>query len=161
MADGRGGGVIERALHSALAARTRFEQRWRMSSDLTELEGIPDGSREMWTGLLNDDLLPVNELFAQVRRYQQSITQASNVNDDVDPGLARSLASAALKLLGTVKEDTPEGHKRAIQAAVRYLIIEDDAESDTDSVIGLDDDTEVLNAVLRHLGHGAWAVAVR
>ena len=132
-----------------------------MSSELADLEGIPDGSRQMWTELLTEDVLPVNDLLTQVRRYQQEITQTASVNDDVDLELARSLASAAVKLLGTVQDDTSEPNKRAIQAAVRYLVIEDDAESDTNSVIGLDDDTDVLNAVLRHLGHDKWTVTAR
>ena len=59
-----------------------------------------------------------------------------------------------MKLLSSVKDDTPDAERLAIQAAVRYFVLEDDAESDLNSVIGLDDDAEVVNAVLRHLGHG-------
>jgi len=130
-------------------------------SNIETLEGIPDGSRKMFDDLARQELLDVGELFRQLRAYQQTITQASSVNDDVDADLARALAEASLKLLSTVGDGTSEEHQRAIQAAVRYLIIEDDAESDTDSVIGLDDDTEVLNAVLKFVGHAEWVVELR
>ena len=35
-----------------------------------------------------------------------------------------------------------------------------DADGDLDSILGLDDDAEVLNAVLLKLGHGSWVVAI-
>jgi hypothetical protein len=47
-----------------------------------------------------------------------------------------------------------------VQAAVRYFLIEDDADGDLDSILGLDDDADVMNAVLRHLGYDDWQVPV-
>ena len=130
-----------------------------MSENLTDLEGIPDGARELWTKLVAEDLRPVHELFKEVRDYQQAIAQRSQWRDaDVDPTLANALVDASLKLLSTLKEETPEPTRRAVQAAVRYFVIEDDADSDLDSILGLDDDAEVLNAVLSHLGHTQWIV---
>ena len=80
---------------------------------------------------------------------------------ELDPVLARSLGDTCVKLLATVDDDTKPAARQAIQAAVRYLILEDDAESDLDSVIGLDDDAEVLNAVLSYLGREDWTVQIR
>jgi hypothetical protein len=48
-----------------------------------------------------------------------------------------------------------------VQAAVRYLVIEDDATNDLGSILGLDDDAEVMNAVLRRLGRESWQVGQR
>ena len=132
-----------------------------MSDALTDLEGIPAAARNLWVQLCGEELRPVHELFKDVRGYQQALAKRSTwQDDDFDPQLARSLADAALKLLGTLNEDTPEPTRRLVQAAVRYFVIEDDADSDLGSILGLDDDAEVLNAVLRHLGYGEWVVAI-
>jgi uncharacterized membrane protein YkvA (DUF1232 family) len=103
-----------------------------MSQDLKDLDGIPDASKELWTKLVVEERRP----------------------------LGFALADASMKLLTTLKDDTPEERRAAIQAAVRYFVIEDDADSDLDSILGLDDDAEVLNAVLKHLGHDDWLVEV-
>jgi hypothetical protein len=96
-----------------------------------------------------------------VKTYQQAIAQRSTVrNANVDPTLGNDLADASMKLLTTIKEDTEPARRKAIQAAVRYFVIEDDADSDLDSILGLDDDAEVLNAVLKHLGHNDWLVDI-
>ena len=130
-------------------------------SDLADLEGIPDASREFWKKLVVEDLRPVHELFAEVKQYQQAIAQRSTVqNAEVDPTLANDLSAASLRLLGTLTEGTPERTRRLIQAAVRYFVLEEDADSDLDSILGLDDDGEVMNAVLRVLGHDDWLVDI-
>ncbi len=132
-----------------------------MSDELKNLDGIPDASKDLWSKLLAEELRPVHELVKQVKGYQQTIAQRSSVrNADVDPTLANALADASMKLLTTIKDDTPDDRRLAIQAAVRYFVIEDDADSDLDSILGLDDDAEVLNAVLKHLGHEEWMVEV-
>ena len=132
-----------------------------MGNDWADLDGIPEASKPLWTDLLAEELRPVHELFKEVRTYQQAITQRSQWKDsDVDPTLANNLAEASLRLLGTLKDDSPESTRRLVQAAVRYFVIEEDADSDLDSILGLDDDAEVLNAVLRKLGHSDWQVEV-
>lgn len=130
-------------------------------SELAELEGIPNASKDLWRKLVSEELRPVHELFKEVRSYQHAISQRSTVQDaEVDPTLAKALAEASLRLLGTLNESSPENTRRLVQAAVRYFIIEDDADSDLDSILGLDDDAEVMNAVLKKLGHDKWIVEV-
>jgi hypothetical protein len=131
------------------------------TDELAKLEGIPAAARELWVQLCGEELRPVHELFREVRAYQQALAKRSHWHDDdFDPQLARGLADASLKLLGTLNEDTPEPTRRLVQAAVRYFVIEDDADSDLDSILGLDDDAEVLNAVLRRLGYQDWIVPI-
>jgi hypothetical protein len=132
-----------------------------MTAELAGLEGIPAASKALWTQLVGEELKPVHELFKEVRAYQLAIQQRSQWNDaDVDPTLANALSEASLRLLGTLSETSPESTRRLVQAAVRYFVIEEDADSDLDSILGLDDDAEVLNAVLRKLGHDSWVVDV-
>ncbi|MBW2524060.1 MAG: hypothetical protein JRI23_07790 [Deltaproteobacteria bacterium] len=129
--------------------------------DLEDLPGIPEGARSLWRQLLSQPLVPISELQSELRRYQQSLARSAQWSDEVDPVLARSLGNACVKLLSTVTDETEPAARQAIQAAVRYFILEDDAESDLDSVIGLDDDAEVLNAVLAYLGRSDLTVQVR
>ena len=125
------------------------------------IDGIPEAAQPLWKRLLDEPLVPVHELFKQVRDYQQTIAQRSQWRDaDVDPKLANALVDASLKLLSTLNASSPESTRQLIQAAVRYFVIEDDADSDLDSILGLDDDAEVINAVLAHLGHEGWMVEV-
>jgi uncharacterized membrane protein YkvA (DUF1232 family) len=65
----------------------------------------------------------------------------------VDVKLAERLAVAARAFLDHASPDTPDIHARLIQAAIRYFVLQDDAESDLTSVVGWDDDVEVFNAV--------------
>lgn len=129
--------------------------------ELAELDGIPDASRPLWSKLVSEDLRPVHELFADVRGYQQELAKRAEWrDDDVDPALANGLAEAVLRMLSSMSDDTPERTRRLVQAAARYFVIEDDADSDMGSILGLDDDADVINAVLRSLGHHAWLVPV-
>jgi hypothetical protein len=125
-----------------------------------QVNGIPQAARVLWDRLMAETLLPVHELFGEVKDYQQAIHQRSSDDEGVDPALAENLVRASMRLLGTLNDATPESTRRIVQAAVRYFIIEDDADSDLDSILGLDDDAEVINAVLRHLGHDDWLVKV-
>jgi hypothetical protein len=132
------------------------------SNAIAELEGIPEAARSLWTRLVAETPRPVPELVKQVRDYQRNLARRSGWHDEnIDPKLARGLIDRALKLLGTIGPDTAEPTRRLVQAAVRYLVIEDDATNDLGSILGLDDDAEVMNAVLRHLGRESWQVKTR
>jgi hypothetical protein len=129
---------------------------------LADLEGIPDAARPLWRRLVAEPPRPVPELVKLVRDYQRILARRSDWHEEnIDPKLARTLIDKAIKLLGTVQPDTPEETRRLVQAAVRYLVIEDDATNDLGSILGLDDDAEVMNAVLRHLGRESWQVGPR
>ena len=131
-----------------------------MSDGIAELEGIPGAARELWQRLVVEPLIPVHKLFAEVRAYQQTIAKRAREDEDIDPKLGQALCEASIRLLGTLKDDTPEPTRRMVQAAVRYFVIEDDADSDLGSILGLDDDAEVLNAVLERLGYKDWLVKI-
>jgi hypothetical protein len=138
----------------------------RDTSTLAGLEGIPAASRPLWIRLVDEELMPVHDLFRQVREYHTAISQratwraAGHGGGEIDPTLARALVEASQRLLGTLTEQTPTRTRRLVQAAVRYFLIEDDADADLDSILGLDDDADVINAVLRHLGYEDWQVPV-
>lgn len=63
---------------------------------------------------------------------------------------ARRLASACRALLAACTTDPVRLH--VAQVAIRYVVLDDDADGDCDSPYGFDDDVEVFNAVAAHLG---------
>ena len=74
-------------------------------------------------------------------------------NEFLDLTLAKRLASECHRLLEAVSSDgTEEPERRLARAAVRYFIQDEDGDSDADSILGLDDDALVLDAVIRELG---------
>lgn len=129
-----------------------------MSADL---EGIPAAARPLWRKLVAEEPVPVHRLFDEVKRYEKTLDERADWDESkVDATLARDLVQACHRLLGTLSSASPDSTRRLIQAAVRYFLIDEDADADLDSILGLDDDAEVVNAVLRHLGHGDWLVAI-
>lgn len=130
------------------------------ADELIDLPGIPYEARELWTRLLAEEPMPLASLRSELNDYNQSIVRKTRVSEDIDPTLARALVQAARRMLDLVDAGTPEETRRLIQAAVRYFILEEDAESDLDTVLGLDDDAAVMNAVARHIGKDDWVVDI-
>ena len=93
---------------------------------------------------------------AEVYEYMRAVAEAAARKAFVGTRAAEALALASFQLLGTPHTDPHE--LRLVQAAVRYFILEEDADSDLDSPNGFDDDIAVINAVLCHLNHADWVV---
>ncbi len=128
-------------------------------NDLIQLSGVPDDARELWEKLVTAELIPVHQMFSDVRGYQTMLAQRGQWrDDDVDPALAQALCDASIRLLGSLNDNSPESTVRLIQAAVQYFVLEDDADGDLDSILGLDDDAQVMNAVIDKLGLSDWRV---
>ena len=123
-----------------------------------QIPGIPTNAAELWARLLTEELVDVADLRREVTAYQEFIADQSKHREFVDRSTAETIAGVLLRLLKTVGPKTSGEHRRAIQAAVRYFVIKNDAEGDLESVTGFDDDVEVMNAVLRHLGLEGWVL---
>lgn len=81
--------------------------------------------------------------------YITTVLNASGENEFLDYPTAQKLNLSLRKLLDVCSDD----QLPHVQAAVLYFINTDDASPDLESILGFDDDTEVANAVCRHLGH--------
>jgi len=90
------------------------------------------------------------ELRTSVQAYVAGLRDASGTTEFIDLELATALEAASLALLDRFDQLTTQQTTLA-QAAIQYFVLQDDAENDL-SVIGLDDDAAVFNAVVRHLG---------
>jgi hypothetical protein len=117
------------------------------------IPGIPEQAAGMYAELQLEDLLPVSTLKAAVEVYRQSVTRHANRGGPANAALANAIAGALSTLLDRVNHLTEEPAYRAIQAAVRYFIIQDDGDgNDLATADGLHDDARVANAVVRYFG---------
>jgi hypothetical protein len=97
----------------------------------------------------------VRESLAQHAAWLQ--VQAET-NTMINMSLARALAATLDQAL--LKTRNSPDHGRWIKAAACYFIHVDDDENDLASPIGFDDDAEVVNACLRHVGLGNLCVKI-
>jgi len=108
------------------------------------------------------EVLPDGELTAltvAIADHVEEIKQALRYNEFLDVTTAEKLASVLLQLLGEYFLFDDE-EKRLVAGAARYFVHPLDADPDTGSVLGLDDDTAVLNYVLERIGRPELKVGV-
>lgn len=86
----------------------------------------------------------------QIDEHVAAFEDEARVNEFVDLEGARQLAQHSRQLLSRFSALTPTERQLA-QAAIRYFVIAENIESDFD-IGGLDDDKQIMNAVLEHLG---------
>lgn len=111
---------------------------------------LPPDLRPRWERLLQQPLTPLEVLRGDLEDYLARVQGTV-----ADPAVVAGLATGFRALLSGTWD---EQQRRLVQAAVTWLLLEDDAEPDLESVAGLDDDAEVFNAVARELGRQDLAI---
>lgn len=92
------------------------------------------------------------ELHRTVSNYRNSLEGAAREIDYIDVELVGNVANLCHRLIDTLQGPvTPEQH-HLVQAAVRYFVTAEDAEGDTDSLIGFEDDRLVAVTIALELG---------
>lgn len=124
------------------------------------IERIPEDSTEAFRRLLETPMLDAGDLWMMVRGHLVALREAEAAEELMDGKLGKELAVASEALLNRFPDEESEDGKLLIQAAVRYYVLNEDAEGDMDSLVGFDDDALVFNAVVEHLGHGDLAVDI-
>lgn len=117
------------------------------------LPGIPPEADGLFRQLMAEPPVPVIELVIQVSAHMDEIRRQAVGDETVDFALAEELAKRSVKLLERSAPDPSEANRQLIQAAVRYFVENDDAEDDLNSVVGFNDDAQVMNAVATYLGY--------
>ncbi len=82
-----------------------------------------------------------------VEAHLASLREAGRENEFLDMAQAERLTTRSLALLDRLQDGTPDVERKLILAAVYYFIVDEDGESDTESILGLDDDEQVLDVV--------------
>ena len=116
------------------------------------LSALPSDSSALMRDLLVQEHIPIHRLRVELSEHLARMTEHSSRYEFIDLETAMLLNAVCHKLLDRLTDATPEDHRRMVQAAVRYFILDDDAESDLDSPIGFDDDALVVKAVAGAVG---------
>jgi hypothetical protein len=114
------------------------------------LTGIPTELREMFQELVREPISDVAGLREQVKQHVDAMAEAYQVNEFVDLAGAHILARQCNLLLDRW-ENLALSDRHLAHAAVRYFISWNDVANDLD-IGGLDDDKQIMNAVLAYLG---------
>lgn len=114
------------------------------------LSGIPAELREKFQELAQEPISDLSDLRVQVKQHVDAMAQAYEVNEFVDLPGAHLLAQQSHRLLDCFAQLAPSEQQLA-HAAIRYFISWDDVTNDLD-IGGLDDDKQIMNAVLAYLG---------
>jgi len=91
------------------------------------------------------------EMRRRVSGYIVQIESLAREVDYLDVDLAQYIANACHRLIDTLDGFSTEDHRCLVQAAVLYFVTDEDAEGDTSSLIGFDDDRLVAETVWREL----------
>ena len=100
---------------------------------------------------LTPALRPVSDLERGVQQYMDELQVRAQTSEFLDLATASKAANGCKILLSSLKADPSLQRHRAVQGAVDYFILEEDAEAD-DSIIGFDDDWEVVETTAAVLG---------
>lgn len=99
--------------------------------------------RTSWIGRLESP----ESLGEALQRYRQKLRRLGETSELADIETAYRLVDASQAMLDSISLRTSQEHHRLIQAAVKYLVREEDEESDTQSLVGFDDDALVVNTI--------------
>lgn len=119
---------------------------------------LDEEARELFQRLLKEEPLPLGELRDEVAAYLLRLEREAEVDDHIDLDTAEAIAESLRGLLDVVAQEGDDEAHRLVHAAVRYFVIEEDAEDDMASLIGFDDDAEVVSEVAEALDRPDLAV---
>lgn len=115
------------------------------------LQQVPGPARDAFTAAYAEDPLPVEHQRARIEAHVTAADNATHANEFVDQHLAHVIADRLGKALD--EWDGLDDHgRRLLHAAVAYYALREDAEDDMSSVIGFEDDAQVVNVCLRAIG---------
>lgn len=120
-----------------------------MSEDAV-LGALLSDTRLLVRRLFDEPLSDADSLGRDLSALAQRIRAAAGHHSLADWQTGLELVEAGRELLARWPALDHHG-RRLVHVAVRYLVLEDDGDSDLDSPFGFDDDREVLDAVRRAL----------
>ena len=94
--------------------------------------------------LVAEKLTSIDELEMEVCNYMSELENIESQTEFLDVATALGIAYDCLELIELVSKHYSERRHLALQVAIRYFVLEDDVESDASSIIGFDDDAEVV-----------------
>ncbi|MGE0492147.1 MAG: hypothetical protein AB7S38_23235 [Vulcanimicrobiota bacterium] len=115
---------------------------------------LPPEAADAYAKFLERPLLSREALAQMVEAHHLRLRAALPLHPRIDTVLAKDLTEGLKRMLG----QAPGPMLIHAQAAAYYFVESDDADPDLESMLGLDDDALVFNAVCLHLGRPDWQV---
>ncbi len=121
------------------------------SLSLTDSTSLSPLIREMFEPLC-EVLSPedARALVPSIKEHARAIQAAQAENEFLDAETGEKISNALVALLMDYERYSDE-QKRLVVGAARYFIDSQDAEGDLTSILGCEDDAEVLNYVVKQL----------
>lgn len=117
------------------------------------LSELPEPERQLARALLESRHETPGAVRSLIEEHLVELRSAQSSNEFLDLGLAGRIAAACQQLIDALGAEAPDSHRRIILSAILYFVRDEDAESDTSSILGLDDDLRVVQAAARAVGH--------
>ncbi len=102
--------------------------------------------------LRNEALVPLNVLANQLAEYTNELEEQAEHTEFFDLSTAKRTADLCRQLLDVLPTEPDPAQHRLAQLAIRYFVLAEDAEDDNRSLIGFDDDLQVVTAAILELG---------
>jgi hypothetical protein len=113
---------------------------------------LPAETREFVRTLASEPRRSAQELLGEVRSYLKELEGLAESLEFLDLATARRLAVQCEALLSGDTDTFSDETHHLIQIAVRYFVEDEDGEGDTTSLVGFDDDAEVIVAIAKAVG---------
>ncbi|MGB1013417.1 MAG: hypothetical protein ACPG4T_04720 [Nannocystaceae bacterium] len=113
--------------------------------------GLPPGAQRLYTRLSLEPVGDFGELVRACKQHVHAFEVQARVNELLPIEHAQQLAQVIETLIDRAHQAGPLARGLAWVVG-RYFVIADDGDPDF-SVIGLDDDIALCNAICAHLGH--------
>lgn len=117
-----------------------------------QLSQFDPKTRRIVEQLSGEVLISVQVLSDELQQYVEELDGHSSNAEFFDDGTARRIAALCWKLLDALPAEPDERQHRLTQLAINYFVLAEDAQDDNHSLIGFEDDLQVVTAVIHELG---------
>lgn len=118
------------------------------------IDSFSSDIRRIAEQLYREEPVSAHVLADELETYAQVLSRKHN-SEFVDLDTANQVVALCRRLLGALPVDPSEKQHRLTQLAISYFVLEEDIDDDNASVVGFDDDLQVVVAVIKELGlHG-------
>ena len=116
------------------------------------LEQFPARVYHHFSQLLDRPPISSDDLNKLIDEHLRQIRKYSLEDEFLDLSQAEQLARACKTFGAHIQRTMPPEDRSILQAAILYFALDADADHDCNSIIGLDDDSQVIHAVADVLG---------
>jgi len=109
-------------------------------------------TRRIAEQLAREALVSVQVLSDELQQYVEQLDAHSSNADFIDHDVAMRIAALCWKLLDALPAEPDERQHRLTQLAINYFVLAEDAQDDNYSMVGFEDDLQVVTAVIHELG---------